>query len=118
MATTWGKFKYTKWLEEKVRPEWPVGTLCTLKAIAYVLNQIPHPTFKVVELQEVCWMAPIAEITDEPRAVVVRTICPTSMGLAQIPYPPGVLRKLTEEELKLVYLRNQTGQEPAAAANE
>jgi hypothetical protein len=104
------KVEYTRWLEEKIRPEWPVGTLCTIRAVAPVNQKIPHPLFMVDDLQEVVWMAPYADVTNEPRCVLVRAAGVNTS--VQVPYPPGLLRKLTEEELKLVHLRNQAKEEP------
>lgn len=102
------KVPYTRWLEGIVRPKFPVGTLCTMRAAPYVPGQLPKPIFVVSDLQEVCYMAPVSLETGEPKCIFVKYE-PTGINVT-IAYAPASLRPLTEEELKLVNTRNQEAQ--------
>lgn len=99
------KLSYAKWLENTVRPQWPIGVLCTFHRIEEQEHRVPVPLFRLVDLQEIHMLAPIAEYVNEPRCLVVE--CSSFKGSSQTCYPPGLLRKLTVREIELVHLRDQ-----------
>jgi hypothetical protein len=101
------KIPYTKWLEDTVRPKFPKGSLCTMRGLPYIPGTIPGAVLTVEELQEVCWMAPVDDNTNEPRCIVVRN---TRINQGQITYPPALLRPLTQEENDLVHARDKAAQ--------
>jgi hypothetical protein len=100
------KIEFAQWIEE-VKKEWPSGTLCTLASLAYVPGREPVPVFKVVDIMEIHWNAPIGEVHQQPRCVHVVS---ERYASSHISYEPKTLRKLTDEEIKHVDARNKATQ--------
>lgn len=100
------KVSYTRWLEEQIRPKFPKGSLCTMRAAPFVPGQIPSPLMIISDLQEVAYMAPVSPDSGEPKCVLVK-YKPTGITV-HLPYAPSSLRQLTEEELRLVNARDNS----------
>lgn len=100
------KIYFAKFVEEEVKPRFKVGQLCTVKGIPFFPKRIPDPLWRVEEITEVTWMAPIDENTHQPRCVLVSSV---SSGI-YAPMPPNALRALHDEELTLVNFRDKAKQ--------
>jgi hypothetical protein len=101
-----GKTEYARWLETSIRPVFGVGKLVSVVGYPFIPNRIPVPLYKVCELQEIHWMAPVEPSHQhQPRCVGVRSYSHPESGLLW--YPPCLLRPLQKEEMELVHLRDQ-----------
>ena len=96
------KVDYARWIE-RIKVDFPVNSLRTLSSLAYVPGQVPVPLYKVIQIMEIHWNAPLCEVHKEPRCVLVVT----EKYHVPVPYSPKMLRKLTTEELELVRIRDQ-----------
>ena len=96
------KIEYARWIEE-IKKQFPLNSMWTLSALPYVVGEIPVPTLMVVGVIEIHWNAPIGMVHHQPRCIQL-----TSQRFATqtINYEPNSLRRLNEEELKLVHLRD------------
>lgn len=93
-----GKLEFAKWIEE-LKKELKKGDFMTLATNVYVPERIPFPLFRIADIQEIHWNAPIGSVHEEPRALYCYSVrSPT----VQMQYEPKVLRKLNDEEFKLV----------------
>lgn len=102
----WTKLKYDQWIE-KVKVDFPKGTLCTLFAIPYTPKKIPM-VFKVVDHNELSNLVEFDFYHNGPKALVLEQQPFTPNGVPSIySRSPQAVRKLTEEELRLVILQNQ-----------
>ena len=99
-----GKQVFAGYIEE-IKKEWPKGSFCTLSALAYIPDKDADPLFRVVDHQEIHWNAPLDNVHKQPRCIYVQNV---RYENTVVPYPPKALRKLTEEELNFVDIRNKT----------
>lgn len=105
-----GKTEFAHWIEA-LKKEIKVDDLMTLASVSYTPGKLPVPLFRVVTLQEIHWNAPIGNVHNQPRAVMCTSLTVENVVVS---YEPKVLRKLNEEEMKIVNLRNSQ----ASAAEE
>lgn len=103
------KLAYAQWIEGEVKPMFPKGKLVTFASYQPQAGKEPIVTFKVAEVQEISYLAPVDEVHDQPRAVLILPV--TIAGNSPIPYAPKALRELTEEEQTLVQLRHPKSEE-------
>lgn len=100
------KSSFIKFIEEEVKPNFKVGQLCTTRGLPFFPNRIPDPLWRIEEITEVTWMAPMDENLNQPRCLLV---CSFKSGI-YAPLPPKAVRLLNDEELAIVSLRNQEKQ--------
>jgi hypothetical protein len=97
------KIEFAIWIEG-IKERFPKGTLVTMAAIPYQTDAIPPAVFKVNDIQEIHFMAPMDEyVPKQPKCVIVDS---TKYDIQAV-YCPKTLRKLTDEEVQLVHLRNK-----------
>lgn len=104
-AIVMGKQGYNNWLNNRVYPLFPKGTIVTLRVYPFVLGNLPPQIWEVIEIQEMYFMANMDRELREPKAIGL-----WALGTSRIPtyYPPGKLRPLTHEEyLHFDRIRNQ-----------
>lgn len=95
------KLEYAKWIEAQ-KVLFPIGELVTLKHMPIILDRVPTVLYIVEGFQEVHYLADLS-IDNEPRAILLKNYDNPTWNMN---YAPGNLRKLTNEELALVNLRN------------
>lgn len=97
------KIEYAKWVESDRVRKFKVGRMCTIASEVYAPGRLPSVVLLVDHIQEIHFMAPIDETTDEPKCVGVKQ----GMFAQPLMYPPCRLRPLNLEEERLVNLRDQ-----------
>jgi hypothetical protein len=100
----WGKLEYAHWIEEEVKKKWKRGDYATIRGVVEIEGSIPAPLFQVDQIQEIHFMAPVSDVAKEPRCMMMRN----AQGSIPISYCPSMLRPLSEKELELVRLRDQS----------
>lgn len=117
-ALTMGKHGYNSWMNGFVYNRFNKGTYVTLRSEPIVITRAPRVWWRVVELQEIHYMAMIDRESREPKAVGVNK--PGGDWTGPTWYPPCKLRVLQPEELKHILgeltgdlIRNQEGDSEA-----
>lgn len=100
----WGKYKYAQYLAANVYNKYTKGMQVTLRMYPIVLGKIP-PLHIVDSFQEIHYMANWDAILDEPKSIGISL----SGGFIQY-VAPSSLRKLSEEEQRLVDVSDQETQ--------
>jgi hypothetical protein len=112
-----GKMEYAHWLNAHVYPNFPVGTLVTLRSIPVMLNHAPSTVFVVKDIVEVHYMAHLDVQTRQPRSVGVCRLDELEQR-GSVFYSPKQLRILYPEEKRILdSLRNQSAEPKIVATN-
>lgn len=102
-CTYMGKTGYAMWIEDEVKARFKKDMYVTLRRTAYIPDKIPGPLFRVADIQEVNWMAPINNTWNEPEALYIQHVNNRFCKW----WCPAAVRPLNEEEMKLVDARNK-----------
>jgi hypothetical protein len=112
-ALSMGKLGYARWLAAFVENQFPKGTMVTFRNESFVIGTVPRIWFKVVEIQQIHYMANMDKEVREPKAIGI------AVQGVDIPTwtAPAKLRVLQPEEIKAIdLLRNQTENNDGFAA--
>lgn len=103
MARYMEKIEFAKWVEgPEVKGKFQVGDYVTYADTPVFPDRLPSSLMLVDHIQEIAFMAPLDVDKNEPKCVGVKM----NLGGVVSMYPPKKLRTLTDEEKRLVHLRN------------
>jgi hypothetical protein len=102
----WDKVKYAQWVEGEKNRLGGARSLVTLKGVPFVVNAVPQVIWEVAYVQEIHWHAAWDDKLKEPKAFALK-LC-NSKYSSPVEYAPSLLRPLTQEELDIVRVHDQT----------
>lgn len=104
------KVEYAKWVEQKVKVIFPKGSFVTFKALSETKGRLPPTVFKIIDIQEIHWNAPLDYIHKEPKCLVLKALHLDPVVMMA----PSNVRHLTDEELQLALTRHPESAEVPA----